>query len=84
MFPADHELGVLLDTLDGEYTVIMLSDPNEFKAYEPEFVDSVHMDLKRDQPAANARRKDDNQTERDTRPLFEKYQFFTPGKASSC
>ncbi|KAK4453777.1 vacuolar ATP synthase subunit S1-domain-containing protein [Podospora aff. communis PSN243] len=78
----DHELGRLFDALDGEYTVVMFSDPNEFKAYEPEFmeptariVEAVHMDLKRDDSSAATRKK--NAT--DNRPLFEKYQFFTPG-----
>jgi hypothetical protein len=64
----------------------MFSDPNEFKAYEPEFiepaariVEAAHMDLKREDGGAGfaARRK--NAT--DNRPLFEKYQFFTPGES---
>ncbi|KAK3327501.1 BIG/ATPase V1 complex, subunit S1 [Cercophora scortea] len=75
----DHELGQLFETLSGEYTVILVSDPNEFKAYEPEFAEPVHMDLKRqssDSPVFVGRRADDAT---DNRPLFEKYQFFTPG-----
>ncbi|KAK0626850.1 BIG/ATPase V1 complex, subunit S1 [Immersiella caudata] len=79
----DHELGRLFDALDGEYTVVMFSDPNEFKAYEPEFiepaariVEAVHIDLKREDGSAAAAPKK-NVT--DNRPLFEKYQFFTPG-----
>lgn len=78
----DHELGRLLETLAGDYTVVMFSDPNEFKAYEPEFVEPAriveasHMDLKRDDGAGVGVRKN-NAT--DNRPLFEKYQFFTPG-----
>ncbi|KAK4105115.1 BIG1-domain-containing protein [Parathielavia hyrcaniae] len=75
----DHELGKLLDMLDGEdYTVMMFSDPNEFKAYEPEFAGPVHIDMKRWAEDAEAvGNKKSNST--DNRPLFEKYQFFTPG-----
>lgn len=82
--PTDHELGKLLDALEGEYTVVMFSDPNEFQVYEPEFIESVHknhLDLRRavEQPVLAGARRASNTT-RDTRPLFEKYQFFTPGK----
>ncbi|KAK0636289.1 BIG/ATPase V1 complex, subunit S1 [Bombardia bombarda] len=77
----DYELGQLLESLEGEqYTVVILSDPNEFKAYEPEFVQPVHMDLKRQPKESVAfigRRAGDSKY--DNRPLFEKYQFFTPG-----
>ncbi|KAK0720508.1 BIG/ATPase V1 complex, subunit S1 [Lasiosphaeris hirsuta] len=75
----DHELGRLLDTLDSDWTVILFSDPNEFQTYEPEFMEAVHTDLKRHvekkrvfigQRASNSTRH---------LPLFEKYQFFTPG-----
>lgn len=57
---------------------MVFSDPNEFKAYEPEFAAPVHMDLRRwaEQPEVVARKKG-NST--DGLPLFEKYQFFTPG-----
>ncbi|KAG7289097.1 hypothetical protein NEMBOFW57_005460 [Staphylotrichum longicolle] len=75
----DHELGKLLDMLDGgDYTVMVFSDPNEFKAYEPEFAAPVHMDMRRwaEQPEVVARKKG-NST--DNLSLFEKYQFFTPG-----
>ncbi|KAH6626455.1 BIG/ATPase V1 complex, subunit S1 [Chaetomium sp. MPI-SDFR-AT-0129] len=76
----DYNLGRLLDVLDDDdYTILVFSDPNEFKAYEPEFGAPVHMDLKRrssDAPRAARRQADDA---RDNRPLFEKYQFFTPG-----
>ncbi|KAK1760459.1 BIG/ATPase V1 complex, subunit S1 [Echria macrotheca] len=75
----DHELGLLLDALEGEYTVVMFSDPNEFKAYEPEFAEPVHMDLKRhadeELSFAGIRRKSNSTS---SLPLFEKYQFFTP------
>ncbi|KAK3945796.1 BIG/ATPase V1 complex, subunit S1 [Diplogelasinospora grovesii] len=75
----DHELGQLLERLTGGFTVLLFSDPNEFKAYEPEFVEAVHMDLKRAElDSEKAGKKKDNGTY-DHRPLFEKYQFFTPG-----
>lgn len=44
--------------------------------YESEFIEPLHMDLKRDISEGS---KAGNAT-RDTRGLFEKYQFFTPGK----
>jgi len=86
----DHELGKVLDSLRGEYTVVVMSDPNEFQAYESDFFEPVHMDLRRGDGGG-----DDNDNEVvdtrvfvssqrasnvtvDTRPLFEKYQFFTP------
>ena len=42
--------------------------------YAPEFLEAVHMDLKRDDEAGEP-----PQPEPDFRPLFEKYQFLTPG-----
>lgn len=80
---ADHEIGQLLEVLSGEYTVVMFSDPNEFKAYEPEFIEPVHMDLKRhEEPATSAGKRETNSTNSNL-PLFEKYQFFTPGESPS-
>jgi hypothetical protein len=64
--------------------VVVLSDPNEFQAYEPTFdSEPVHVDMKRwaeereilEGPKKNAT---------DHRSLFEKYQFFTPGKSCAC
>lgn len=74
----DYELGRLLETLGDDYTVVVFSDPNEFKPYEPEFAQPVHMDMKRwsEEPEVVARIQS-NSTR--TVPLFEKYQFFTPG-----
>lgn len=74
----DYELGRILEALGDDYTVLIFSDPNEFKAYEPSFVEPVHMDLKRHQhhPVIIGRGAG-NST--DNRGLFEKYQFFTPG-----
>ncbi|KAK0665515.1 BIG/ATPase V1 complex, subunit S1 [Cercophora samala] len=89
----DHKLGELLSTLGKEegYTVLVFSDPNEFRPYHSDFASGVagetgHMDLKREEVVDEYepdfegvvnRRK--NETGRDTRGLFEKYQFFTPG-----
>ena len=72
------ELGKLLDVLD-EYTIIMFSDPNEFKPYQSDFSgeEPVHMDLKRWSESEFLSRRDGNSTHK---PLFEKYQFFTPGE----
>lgn len=61
--------------------MMVFSDPNEFQAYEPEFDNEpVHMDMKRwaEETEIVAGTKG-NTT--DHRPLFEKYQFFTPGKS---
>ncbi|KAF7522288.1 hypothetical protein G7054_g12198 [Neopestalotiopsis clavispora] len=46
----------------------------EEKHYEAEFKDTTHQELKRQVDSVKREKK-----ERDTRPLFEKYQFFTPG-----
>ncbi|KAJ4123302.1 hypothetical protein NW768_009836 [Fusarium equiseti] len=48
---------------------------SEKTIYESEFIEPLHMDLKRDVSDGS---KAGNNT-RDTRGLFEKYQFFTPG-----
>lgn len=64
-------------TVGNSYTVVFLSSAGE-PAYEIEFDETVRMDLKRHvRGSPLPRRADDG--ERDTRPLFEKYQFFTPG-----
>jgi hypothetical protein len=56
-----------------------LSDPNELKAYKPEFSEPVHMDMKRwSEERGVAAPKKGNSTS--NLPLFEKYQFFTPGE----
>ncbi|GKU04877.1 hypothetical protein FLAG1_07567 [Fusarium langsethiae] len=48
---------------------------SEKTIYESEFIEPLHMDLKRDvSEGSNA-----GNATRDTRGLFEKYQFFTPG-----
>ncbi|KAF4968866.1 hypothetical protein FSARC_3801 [Fusarium sarcochroum] len=50
---------------------------SEKTVYESEFVESVHMDLKRDDSDGTSQAG--NKTQYDNRPLFQKYQFFTPG-----
>ncbi|KAK4193021.1 BIG/ATPase V1 complex, subunit S1 [Podospora australis] len=78
----DRELGNMLDVVgdDEDYTVVMFSDPNEFKPYQSEFAESpvAHMDLKRWAEEPVVGNKKGNSTY-DNRSLFEKYQFFTPG-----
>ncbi|KAM0301337.1 hypothetical protein ACHAPM_005563 [Fusarium culmorum] len=48
---------------------------SEKTIYESEFIEPLHMDLKRDVSEGSKA----GNTTRDTRGLFEKYQFFTPG-----
>jgi len=76
----DHELGQLLQKYetDGDYTVVYFSNPNEFKPYEAEFADSVHMELRRQAAPLQAVGRREGKAA-DKLPLFEKYQFFTPG-----
>ncbi|KAM0435081.1 hypothetical protein ACHAPT_003170 [Fusarium lateritium] len=71
----------------GSHTVLFVGTPrpskksassNEKTVYESEFVEPVRMDVKRDVTDGFQRRAD-NDTEYDNRPLFQKYQFFTPG-----
>jgi len=83
---ADYNLysATLKDMPKYSYTFILLSTPatsfvdsEEVSVYEPSFNEPLHMDLKR-----NIYIRDDNNSNKtvDMRPLFEKYQFFTPGK----
>ncbi|KAL5317955.1 hypothetical protein ACEPPN_015059 [Leptodophora sp. 'Broadleaf-Isolate-01'] len=68
-----------------KYTVIFLSTPASNIApestaekaiiYEPKFMEPLHMDLKRD---IYARERNESGTV-DQRPLFEKYNFLSPG-----
>jgi hypothetical protein len=62
------------------YTVVFSTTPSDDLTadeitYEPTFDVGVHMDLKR----ALLTRAPASTTSNDTRPLFEKYQYFTPG-----
>jgi hypothetical protein len=66
--------------VDMKYTVIYSTTPanvvvSDEVAYEPTFDIGVHMDLKR----ALLTRAEPGPRSNDTRPLFEKYQFLTPG-----
>ncbi|RDL41363.1 uncharacterized protein BP5553_01342 [Venustampulla echinocandica] len=78
----DAELNTYLKDLpkDYKYTVIYTTSPpstsvHDDLVYEPAFDEAVHMDLKRQLLG----REGEGASPRDTRPLFEKYQFFTPG-----
>ncbi|KAF7548606.1 hypothetical protein G7046_g8614 [Stylonectria norvegica] len=76
-------LGHFMDTLISQdsYTILYVGSPGE-PTYEPDFVEPVRMDLKRHfhgQPELRKEHRKDNRTEWDKAPLFEKYQFFTPG-----
>ncbi|KAB5531291.1 BIG/ATPase V1 complex, subunit S1 [Coniochaeta sp. 2T2.1] len=78
----DYDIGRLLDTLGDDYTVLLFSDfdQSNFGIWEPNLGEPVQADLKRrteQQRAAYVGRRAGNET--DTRGLFEKYQFFTPG-----
>ncbi|KAK0392193.1 hypothetical protein NLU13_1691 [Sarocladium strictum] len=72
---------VLSKLKDGSSTLIFFGTPAnaaERTVYEPEFEEAVMMDLKRSVQAKPSRRAD-NGTDWNKLPLFEKYQFFTPG-----
>ncbi|PHH81180.1 hypothetical protein CDD80_13 [Ophiocordyceps camponoti-rufipedis] len=76
-----HDM-ILSDSLEAttkndDYTILFLPRPGE-PAYEAEFIDPLHQDLRRDFEPEPVRR-DDNNTAWQRLPLFEKYQFFTPG-----
>lgn len=66
-----------------KYTVIYTTTPmsgesiHESKTYEPVFMEPLHMELKRQSSFDIA---NSNDTVPDGAPLFERYQFFTPGK----
>lgn len=65
-------------TEGNSYTFIFFSTPGE-PSYEPEFDEPVRMELKRNVQSTKLA-KGGNNTEWDKLPLFEKYQFFTPGE----
>ncbi|KAF4120164.1 Vacuolar ATP synthase subunit S1 (ATP6S1) [Geosmithia morbida] len=62
---------------DDSYTVIFMSSPEEPTVYDAEFEEPVKMELKKRVQNDHISRRQDS--DRDTRALFEKYQFFTPG-----
>jgi len=69
---------MIIDQYDmaGDYTVLYTagSRTEEVLGYTPEFLDSMRTELKRQ---VHATRK--NNSDFDKLPLFEKYQFFSPG-----
>ncbi|EFY97597.1 ER protein BIG1 [Metarhizium robertsii ARSEF 23] len=64
-------------TAADSYTVLLYATPRE-PLYESDFIEPVHMGMKRDAGSAPLRQQT-NETEFNKLPLFEKYQFFTPG-----
>lgn len=67
-----------------KYTVMYLTTPASDKvahaAYEPVFMEPLHTEMKRQ--STYHRRASENSSVPSNAPLFEKYQFFTPGKHS--
>lgn len=80
----DAHFSERLDSLatDNDYTIIFLSTPMENTMYEADFEDAVEMDLRRHVQDGSAMRRKENETDWNKLPLFEKYQFFTPGLSS--
>lgn len=76
----DEELGMVLEQYEreGSYTIIYAGLPREetHKTYTAEFEGAVHTELKRQ---VHIQQRADNNTR--TLPLFEKYQYFTPGQS---
>lgn len=61
------------------YTIIYFSNGKE-PTYETEYSEDMWTDLKRDMNGTPERRQTDKDSDEWNRlPLFEKYQFFTPG-----
>ena len=69
-------------TADGGYTILFLSSPGE-PTYDADFVEPIQMDLKRHVRDGSVRRQS-NESDWDRLPLFQKYQFFTPGKMTTA
>jgi hypothetical protein len=72
-----------LGKVTANYTIIytttsLVDNLLEPPAYEPEFMQPLHTEMKRESDPLREVR--DNSTIRHGAPLFEKYQFFTPGK----
>lgn len=63
------------------YTILFVSTPSE-PIYEADFEEPVQMDLRR--RVQDSVRRQSNETGWNNLPLFEKYQFFTPGKDCVC
>lgn len=90
LMKADASLANVLDSISSGLpcTFIYLTTPatnvavqkqGEEQVYKPEFKEPLHMDLKRD---VYARARNESGVPQDLRPLFEKYQFFSPGTFS--
>jgi hypothetical protein len=60
------------------YTIVLLPSNEEPSSYEAGFPEHLRLDLKRGVMSSPMRR-DSNDTEWERLPLFQKYQFFTPG-----
>ncbi|KAL6851821.1 BIG1 domain-containing protein [Trichoderma novae-zelandiae] len=75
----DDTLAHSLDqaTAGDSYTFIFFSTPGE-PSYEAEFEEAVRMELRRNVESTQTPQAR-NETEWEKLPLFEKYQFFTPG-----
>ncbi|KAI0379947.1 BIG1-domain-containing protein [Hypomontagnella monticulosa] len=75
----DDNLGMVLEQYEreGSYSVIYVGGPRKEtpQTYKPEFQEPVHTELKRQ--LHGVQRRADNSTR--NLPLFEKYQYFTPG-----
>ncbi|KAI2473750.1 BIG1-domain-containing protein [Annulohypoxylon bovei var. microspora] len=75
----DGELGMVLEQYEreGSYTILYAGGPRTEtpQAYHAEFQNTVHEELKRDLHLIQQRAKNNSQS----LPLFEKYQYFTPG-----
>ncbi|KAI1776099.1 BIG1-domain-containing protein [Hypoxylon cercidicola] len=74
----DEEFGMVLEQFEreGSYTVIYAGSPRETpKTYTADFQEAVHTELKRS--LHGLRQRADNSTR--NLPLFEKYQYFSPG-----
>ncbi|KAG9639575.1 BIG1-domain-containing protein, partial [Aureobasidium melanogenum] len=87
LLQADSYLNSLLATLDS-YTVLYATLPNLFPAFKPQhpeqyemdepYPSNMHTDLKRDLNAHVVRASNASNPQADL-PLFEKYQFLSPG-----
>ncbi|OTB05806.1 hypothetical protein M426DRAFT_319488 [Hypoxylon sp. CI-4A] len=77
----DVELGMVLEQFEreGSYTIIYTGGPRKEvpQTYEAEFESSINEELKRSLPLDLVQKRAGNDTS--NLPLFEKYQYFTPG-----
>lgn len=65
------------------YTVFYLTSPNEASTYESDFGNTMSDELRKLRARDIPVRRANNETDWNKLPLFEKYQFFTPGKRIS-